>query len=280
MAWERVLASVAITRLYTVIPLALLAYGVAVAATVRESDAFAAAAAIASAVAGGYAYNDLRDQRLDRLNRPRRPPISGGISEQYARRLTAGLFAAALLLAASTRSWRTMLFVVLLIASAAAYSDHLKFVPALKNAFVGAWCGLLPWGAAWEEIDPATALPAIAIIGTFILQKEILADVYDLEGDAAAGVKTIPGAIGRRGALALVAVLNALLWLLADGVAGVPILIPLPTAAATVAAVNVLTLLLVLLRPTPRTIRAELELQKFFLIGGCLGLFVLLARAH
>lgn len=275
---RRAWASAAVTRIYTVLPLALLTYGIGVEAGAGRGHALTAAAAIACAVAGGYAYNDLRDQRLDLRNRPRRPLVSGRLSERYVRHLVRALFGAAFLLALTTRSWRTAVFVAVLIASSRLYSDSVKRVPGLKNAFVALWCGLLPWGASLDAVTGTTALPAVAIVGLFILQKELLADVYDLDGDRAAGVRTIPGIAGPFPAMVLVALLNAALWTLVRIVVTVPVIPGLPAAATGVASVNVLASLAVLCRITPVTVRALLELQKLFLLGGCLALFALLSR--
>lgn len=276
--WRFALANVALTRLYTVLPLALLAYGVGIAAGGRSAHVLASAAAIAAAVAGGYAYNDLRDQQLDRCNRPGRPLVSGRLSERYVRYLIAGLWGVSALLAIFTLSWRTMAFTFLLIASSCLYSDALKYVPGVKNLFVGAWCGALPWGASLDAVHVATALPAIAIVAMFILQKELLADAYDLDGDVAAGLRTIPAIYGRRVTLAIVALLNVVSWILLRVLEADGVIVHLAVAAEGVATLNVLAVVAVLCRINSFTLRAYLELQKIFLIGGCLGLFALLGR--
>jgi 4-hydroxybenzoate polyprenyltransferase len=263
--------------MYTVLPLALLAYGVGVHSGAGLVRAATIASAIACAVGGGNAYNDLRDQVCDRYNRPRRPIVSGRLSERYVRRLVHVLFGGALLLAVTTSSWRTILFVVLLIASSLLYSDSIKRIPGLKNAFVGLWCAVLPWGAALDVVDAEMALPAIATVALFVTQKELFADVYDLEGDVAAGVRTIPAIAGPRGAIAVVALLNVVSFLLVGMSGGPPAIPGLRTAAALVACVNVAGLLIVVARLTSVRIRAFLEVQKFVLIGGCVALFALLA---
>lgn len=278
MSVDSVVAHAAILRLYSVIPLALLSCGIGLGVDAPRGHVLAASAAMALAVAGGYAFNDLRDQRCDRQNRPRRPLVSGRLSERHVRNLAAALFGGALLFALATRSWRTIAFVALLIVSAWLYSAWIKFVPGLKNVFVGAWCGLLPWSASLDAVGIATALPAVAIVALFILQKELIADVYDLDGDLAAGVSTIPAIVGRRSSVALVALLNAGSWMLVRAADTVPVLAYLPAAGAAVAMVNVLALLAVSCRITPLTLRAFLEMQKLFLIGGCIALFAALIR--
>jgi hypothetical protein len=50
------------------------------------------------------------------------------------------------------------------------------------------WCGLLPWGAALDVVKAEAALPTMATVALFVMQKEMFADIYDLEGDVAARV--------------------------------------------------------------------------------------------
>ena len=270
---DLVLAHVALLRLYSALPLVLLSCGIGAALGETPLHLAAAATAIICGLAGGYAYNDLRDQQVDRLNRPRRPLVSGVLPEPYVRRMVFVLYGSALLFAAATASLRTIAFVVLLIGSACLYSDAIKHAPGLKNIFVGIWCGLLPWGTALDRTT-AAILPAVLLVMLFITQKELLADVYDRPGDAAARVRTIPVLYGPRAGLALVAMLNAVLWVVARGAGDVPVLVHLPRAGEVVAVVNLVALLAVFCRMT--LVRACLEVQKAFMIGGCLALFAAL----
>jgi len=267
-----VLAYVAVLRLYSVIPLALLAYAIGAAAGGPRGHLLAAVIAITCGLAGGYAYNDLRDRQCDRVNRPARPLVSGRLSVPRVHGLVVVLFSAAVIAAAVTGSSRTLVFAVLLVVSACAYSDVIKYIPAVKNVFVGVWCGVLPWGAALDTITLA-ALPSIALIMLFITQKELLADVYDRAGDAVAGVHTLPVIFGARASLVVVAAVNAGSWVVARTI-DAPLLGHLPAAAGFAAAVNVIALLVVFWKPIAA--RAFLELQKIFMIGGCLSLFAAL----
>ena len=272
------LAYVALTRPYTVLPLALLAYGIGVATQGPSARLVVATAALAFALGGAFAYNDLRDQACDRVNRPARPLVSGRVSGRDVRRLVALSFGASLALAAATASPATVGFVLALALSALLYSDAIKGITGLKNVFVGAWCGLLPWGASLEGVRPSTMLPAVVLVALFATQKELVADVYDREGDAAAGVRTIPVLAGPRVGLALVAALAALLGVVAFSIDPTPPLEGIALAARAVAVLDVAAALCVLAFPTRRAVRAYLELQKAILIGGCLGLFLALAR--
>jgi len=264
-----------LTRLYTVVPLALLAYGIGAATGPSQLRAAAAAIAVACALAGGYAYNDLRDQSTDRVNRPARPLVSGRVTSRQARWFVTLAFIAAAIVAMTTASALTVAFILVLIACLCLYSDAVKHVAGLKNLFVGAWCGLLPWGASLGHVAAATILPAIAMVGLFITQKELVADVYDRDGDAAAGVLTIPVLLGSWPALAIVLGLNLALWAVVRNAGAVPVLMHLSTAGQLVAIVNSLALCAVALRVTKTSVRAYLELQKIWLIGGCIAFFAM-----
>ena len=272
------LSYAALTRPYTILPLALLVYGVGAATQGPSARVAAATAALAFALAGGFAYNDLRDQECDRVNRPARPLVSGRVGGREVRRLAALSFGASLALAVATRSPATVTFFLALALSALLYSDRIKRITGLKNVFVGAWCGLLPWAASLEGVRPTTMLPAVVLVALFATQKELVADVYDREGDAAAGVATIPVLAGPRVALAIVAALAALLGVVAFAIDPRPPIAGLALAARAVAVLDVAVVLAVLAFPTRRAVRGYLELQKAILVGGCLGLFVALAR--
>jgi geranylgeranylglycerol-phosphate geranylgeranyltransferase len=260
---------VELARLQTVVALALLAYGIGMTAGVPPLQLLAGTLAIACAVAGGHAYNDLRDQVCDRLNRPTRPLVSGRLTERQAGRFIALMFGAALVFAVATRSMVTIAFIVLVILASVLYSNAIKPVTGLKNVFVGAWCGVLPWGASLDRAETATVVIAASIVALFITQKELIADVNDRDGDAAAGIRTVPVAVGPRVALLLVATLNVALFLVARA-APVAVLPELRFAAQLAAVINVIAVYVV-------TARAYLRLQKVLLIGGCVGLFAIIA---
>ena len=260
---------VALARLQTVVALALLAYGIGMTTGVPPLQLIAGTLAIACAVAGGHAYNDLRDQACDRINRPSRPLVSGRLTEPQARRFIALAFCAALVFAIATRSLVTIAFIASVIVASMVYSIAIKPVTGLKNLFVGAWCGVLPWGASLDRAETATVVVAAAIVALFITQKELVADVNDRDGDAAAGIRTVPVVAGPRVALLLVAALNVALYLVARA-APAAVLPELRFAAQLAAVLNMIALCGV-------TARVYLRLQKTLLIGGCVGLFAMIA---
>lgn len=260
---------VELARLQTVVALALLAYGIGMTTGVPPLELLAGTLAIACAVAGGHAYNDLRDQACDRVNRPSRPLVSGRLTERQARRFIALMFGAALVFAIATRSLVTIVFIVLVILASVLYSIAIKPIMGVKNLFVGAWCGVLPWGASLERAETATVVVAATIVALFITQKELVSDVNDRDGDASAGIRTVPVVVGPRVALLLVAALNVALFLVARA-APAAVLPELRFAAQLAAVLNAIALCVI-------TARVYLRLQKVFLIGGCVGLFAMIA---
>ena len=105
----------ALIRLQTVLPLTLLAYGIGMTLGDSHMRVAVAAIGIACALAGGYAYNDLRDQPRDRINRPARPLVSGRLSDSQVKRFVTLAFGGAVLAAAATASRLTIAFIVVLI---------------------------------------------------------------------------------------------------------------------------------------------------------------------
>jgi geranylgeranylglycerol-phosphate geranylgeranyltransferase len=228
-------------------------------------------------LAGGYAYNDLRDQRRDRVNRPARPLVSGRLSDRQVRRFAAISFSLGMFAAISTASPLTIVFIACLTASSLLYSDFVKRIPGLKNVFVGAWCGLLPWGASFDYVNATAVLPAVIIVALFVTQKELVADVYDRDGDASAGVATVPVVMGSKIAVVFVLALNVISWSLVRSRMAIPAFLHLAWAAGMASRINALLLCIVFFKITATTVRAYLELQKVFLIGGCIGLFATIA---
>jgi geranylgeranylglycerol-phosphate geranylgeranyltransferase len=164
-----------------------------------------AAAATILATAGGNAINDYVDREIDRQNRPDRPIPRGAITPTTARRVAflwfgaAAAFALVLPLVAITIA---VVNVVLLLV----YTPYLKGRPGVGNVVV-AWLtgsAFLFGAAAVGEPRSGTALAALAAGAT--LAREIVKDVEDKAGDRAAGLRTLPIAVGERTALGIAGV--------------------------------------------------------------------------
>lgn len=186
--------------------------------------------------ASAYLINDLYDIDADRINK------GGGWAAAHpaqARGWAAGILAIGGLLAAWL-AWDIRQPALWLIYPAAAfllwvYSRYLKGMPLAGNLLVALLCmmvGGMVWFAEREAFSlllsghPQVALHALRALGFYLLFsflatlfREIVKDCQDVQGDAAAGLQTLPAryglGVGRRWALASGAALGLALLALA-----------------------------------------------------------------
>lgn len=228
----RVAAHVRLVRPFNA---AMSAAGVLVGAVVAAGapavgvpGAWRAALAATCLGSAANALNDSHDVATDRVNRPDRPIPSGMATVTSAHVLWAVLTLVGLVLAASVSAWHAAVAgtsAVLL----ALYTRHLKPCVLLGNLAVSAVVAMaLPFGgrAATGEAGGAATALALATAFAFLatLVREIVKDVEDVRGDAAAGMRTLPVVVGSNAANAVaVAVLGVVL-----------VALPLPVALAGV----------------------------------------------
>jgi geranylgeranylglycerol-phosphate geranylgeranyltransferase len=146
--------------------------------------------------AAGNTFNDLIDIETDRINRPHRVLVRGGLTLTYARNLTIALNVAAFVMSLAVSLWVSAIALVT-IGLLLAYNLYLKRIPLLGNSVVAFLAGLtfVTGGLAAE---PALTFrlpgPLIAAIFAFLfhLVREIIKDVQDMEGDRQAGLNSLP----------------------------------------------------------------------------------------
>jgi 4-hydroxybenzoate polyprenyltransferase len=246
-----------LTRVYTIVVAAIVVYAVAPGA-----DGAWAGVALALTLAGAFAFNDVRDRAADAVNVPTRPIPSGVISATAAGRIAAACSAGAILSALITRSPRVIALTSAMTLMLFAYSIWLKPVLGVKNvvmALVGASVPLFG-GLSIEARELALA------IGLFILQKEIVADVYDREGDARVRLRTLPVVLGVRGAILVVIAVNVVF------IAASAIFLSTAIGAALcgIGAVNVIAAAMMMRICRRSTVLHFLRLQQSFLLAGVL----------
>ena len=160
----------------------------------------------------GYIINDLVDQKTDAINKPEKKIIGPRISEQIASWLYITLailgFFLALYLAFATDNLEWIFLYPLATIFLIVYSTHLKQRPLVGNLIVAFLCsgvtGVI-WIAEMESlVTLADKLPVLTnkiltILAWYMvfaffatLFREIIKDLQDIEGDKAAGCKTIP----------------------------------------------------------------------------------------
>jgi geranylgeranylglycerol-phosphate geranylgeranyltransferase len=200
---EKVVAAFEITRPTNA---AVGAFGAAVGGYVGGSLGVSvgiAAVVTAFGTGAGNAVNDYYDAEIDAVNKPDRPIPSGRISRRGAAYLSAGLFAAALVLTVAFLPTLAVGIGVVNLAVLVVYSSHLKRTPLVGNVAVAYLAGsaFLFGGATAGGVEFTVVLFVLASLAN--LGREIVKDVEDMEGDAAEGARTLPLIWGERRALAL-----------------------------------------------------------------------------
>ncbi len=212
-----------------------------------------------------------RDRRADAINRPARPVASGALGARAALAVAVGSYAAALACGFAVSRQAGALAAAWVVLTAL-YSVALKGAPVASNALVAlvAASPLVMGGLSQGRVGPTVAPLALAFLAH--LAREIVKDVEDVEGDAAAGVRTIAVALGPRAALAVARVVVVSLI----GAAAVPFAAGLFGwgYAAGIVVVDVLLLLVLAstARPDDRAgLRRASDLLKWAMVAGASG---------
>jgi 4-hydroxybenzoate polyprenyltransferase len=151
--------------------------------------------------AASNALNQIYDLDIDRVNKPRRPLPSGGLSQRAAWTFTWLTYALALLLAwlvAPGGRHECFWIVVAATVGTVVYS-----VPPLRTKRLGLWANLtiaIPRGvllkvAGWSSVKTVFGAEPWyigAIFGLFLLGASTTKDFADMEGDARGGCRTLP----------------------------------------------------------------------------------------
>ncbi len=165
--------------------------------------------------AGGFALNDYLDRDIDRVNHPRRPIPAGTISPQNALRTAILLLAAGILVAVGI-NWQALVIIMAATVVAVLYETTLKYRGVAGNLSISTLAALtfLFGGAAVDKLISPFFASAVAFL--FILGREIIMDVEDMEGDT--DRVTLPRRIGAPSAT----VVAAMLILAAVGISVLP----------------------------------------------------------
>lgn len=189
----------------------------------RDSKEIAACALLAALATGaGNAINDTCDIAIDRVNKPARPLPSGRVSTRAARWsyaiatavTTVGAFAwLDRELAFVVVGWQVALF---------AYASVFKRVLVAGNVLVASISASAFLAGAMVAGDPRAAAIPCGVAFLFVMCREMVKGGEDLEGDAAAGVRTVAVALGRERAarIAAASMLLVAAWIPWPAVAG------------------------------------------------------------
>jgi geranylgeranylglycerol-phosphate geranylgeranyltransferase len=167
--------------------------------------------------AGTYIMNDLLDADLDRANGKKRPIPSGLVSKRQAWAFVAFAFGAAVLLTMVTFSPISMVIVTLMLGIGVTYS--LPPVVLMKRFIVKTvsiavfyiLCALLGMTSVFNldvAMDsPVLVASALLTLALMVFISSTLNDMGDVDGDRAAGRRTIPIVVGKENTIKLTMIL-------------------------------------------------------------------------
>jgi 4-hydroxybenzoate polyprenyltransferase len=198
-------------------------------APARSVESFwLATGALTLLAAGGNAINDYFDVREDHINKPRLALVGTVISRRAALAAHLGTTLIGLGCAALVALREdTPGFFLLACAVALAlglYSPLFKRGFLRGNVIIALAVGVLPVWTAWgpDLLRPeiATQITVYAGLSAWVtFLREVVKDLQDREGDAAAGYSTLPVVWGPNATLRLLTILFALTWIPLLGVA-------------------------------------------------------------
>lgn len=157
--------------------------------------------------AASMVLNDLADIEIDRINAPERPLVSGLISVKAAYACYALLVAVGLL-ASYPLGWEALLVAVLGWIVGSLYDLWGKRSGFPGNLMV-AFSTSLPFPYAMAVLGEWKGYSLVfwAMVFLTVLGREVAKDIADVEGDRAAGARTLPIILGERRSAAIAAIL-------------------------------------------------------------------------
>ena len=168
-------------------------------AGIRAPTVALAALSAALIAAAGNCHNDLKDLKIDRVNRPLRPLPSGRISPQAAAIESLVLAATGLGIAWSLGSW-TGWIATGVTCGLFIYNVSLKGSMLWGNVLVACLAGAaFPYGAIAAGSWGRSWIPAV-FAALFHLGREIVKDIEDIEGDERGNARTLAVIHGPRAA--------------------------------------------------------------------------------
>jgi len=219
--------------------------------------------------AGGFVFNDICDLDKDRITCPWRVLPSEILRKEEAISYAILLFSMALGLSVMVLSLIKNLLVLLIAALLLTYSYLSKLMPGYKNLCIAAVSASIIYiGAAEAKEWQPFKIFIMAEIFLFVLQREIAMDIAHVEGDAAAGLKTLPMLVGTRKCTLIRIIINVLIavfayfWLAAasGNKAFVETMI-------VIAGLSLISILLHSIYPHPKLERVYIECGKIYMIA-------------
>jgi|GEM_PF-2651807 len=183
---NRITAVLRLCRIHNCVAIAALYVGSARLFSQGAPNRLLLTAAWFATAAFSYAYNDLVDISVDRVNHPTRPLPSGVLSTAFVRSFVVVL-ASSLVLTAFLLLTSSLLWPLAGIGGGILYSSVVRKNSALAaNLLTSALVTLVPFSAASGQITSPLLAPVCALVFTIIFARELLKDLLDQAGDAGA----------------------------------------------------------------------------------------------
>lgn len=192
--WKYVFGILSLVRLNNLLGIALLAKASVVWSGLQhwsEWEGISFTLGFVLIAAGGYAWNDLCDWRIDLINRPSRPLPSRQVTEQraYLVVITTGLLGGLLL---CSFGWGLTVAAAATVSVLCFYSLKLKSAAGfIGNLVVAACVAEIPLFAGMLTGNTGRMVPLAATMFGLMLIREVLKDLEDAVGDRSYGRRTI-----------------------------------------------------------------------------------------
>ncbi len=173
---------------------------------------FLAAVSASFFAAAGYIINDIFDIKIDRLNRPDRPLVSGSVSIKSAIVYYITFSFTGLLLVILI-NYTAVVIAILTIILLFIYSYKFKSVTLLGNFSIAVLTGLtfIYGGVSVNNISFAIIPALFALLINLI--REIVKDMEDIKGDIKNGIETFPSKFGFSFTKSFIVIITAVLIL-------------------------------------------------------------------
>ncbi len=188
---------------------------------------------VAILAANIYTFNAATDRHEDKINKPNSPLIKNRLTGKEIVFFSTMLATITLILS-TFLSIYSLLTALSLILTGIIYSytpkwmklKRIKEQPLIKNIIIGiSWTGfaLIPYFAFTTHVN-ASLFYTLLFVAINVIIGSLLGDISDVEGDAKAGITTIPTLIGAKKSLMVCIVAT-----IASGIVLIPTITMLPT---------------------------------------------------
>jgi len=225
---------------------------------------------------GANVLNDYYDFEVDKINRPDRAIITGGVPRVHALYISIFSFIIGILIALQLNQLSQLISIGISFPLLVLYNAKLKNYPLIGNVVVAFILGLsfIYAGSVFNNIEPLM-VPAFLAFGLTLI-REIVKDIADIEGDQAINSKTLPIVLGKIKSIKLCAFLSLILGICAfmlfvigyyNFYYGLFLImtVEIPLAVVVISLIN---------KPTIETAKRGAKLLKICTLGGLFSIYI------